>query len=66
MNKSDAGEASMRTVLGSGERIIRVRIGDEVRPVNLDSTGDIERIINYLAGSVEELRADVRRLTVDG
>lgn len=59
--KDDMG--SLGPAVGSLDRIVRVQIGDDFRQINLDSTGDLERLINYLVGSIEECWAAIRSLT---
>ena len=54
---------SVTSAIGSIDRIIRVQIGDDLRQINLDSTGDLERLINYLVKSIEECRTAIRAVT---
>ena len=62
VNESDNGSASAGAVLGSGDES-PVRNGDEVCPINLGSSGDIEGIIGHFVVSIEECHAAIRRLT---
>ena len=63
LNESDDGSASAGgRFLGLGNES-SVRIGDEVRPINLRSKRDIERSIGHLVVSIEECHAAIRRLT---
>ncbi len=56
---------SASPTIGSLERIIRVQIRDDLPQINLDNTGDVERLINYLVGSIEECQAVLRKLSMD-